>query len=88
MNPINVAITIDLRADPTQSIWYNGANQNCVFLYMALKRIPYVRNVWLTGNLEGHEVSNLMMLDKYSDEILQRRNVDSANLEHMSLRPW
>lgn len=44
---INVAITMEIRADAQQSIWFNGANQHCVYLYMLLKRSPLVGEVWL-----------------------------------------
>ncbi|WP_431511045.1 DUF2827 family protein [Variovorax sp. DAIF25] len=44
---INVAITMEIRADARQSIWFNGANQHCVYLYMLLKRSPLVGEVWL-----------------------------------------
>ncbi|QRF57984.1 DUF2827 family protein [Variovorax paradoxus] len=44
---INVAITMEIRADVQQSIWFNGANQHCVYLYMLLKRSPLVGEVWL-----------------------------------------
>ena len=44
---INVAITMEIRADARQSIWFNGANQHCVYLYMLLKRLPLVGEVWL-----------------------------------------
>ncbi|WP_175029443.1 DUF2827 family protein, partial [Burkholderia seminalis] len=36
----NIAITINVQRDATQSIWYNGANQHCVYLYMLLKQSP------------------------------------------------
>jgi hypothetical protein len=29
---INIAITMDVQQDANQSIWYNGANQHCIFL--------------------------------------------------------
>jgi hypothetical protein len=44
---INVAITLNVQRDPQQSIWYNGANQHCAFLYMLMKQSPLVGNVWL-----------------------------------------
>lgn len=44
---INVAITLNISDDPQQSIWYNGANQNCFFLYQLLRKSPLVDHVWL-----------------------------------------
>jgi hypothetical protein len=51
---INVAITMDVRQDANQSIWYNGANQHCIFLYMLLRQSPLVGEVWL-GHGDGIE---------------------------------
>jgi hypothetical protein len=47
MKRINVAISISITQDQSQSIWVNGGNQNCVYLYMLLKQSPLVGEVWL-----------------------------------------
>jgi hypothetical protein len=47
MKPVNVAISISITQDQTQSIWVNGGNQHCVYLYMLLKQSPLVGEVWL-----------------------------------------
>ncbi len=44
---LNVAISISIGTDPQQSIWVNGGNQHCVYLYMLLKQSPLIGEVWL-----------------------------------------
>ena len=66
---INVAITMSIGTDPTQSIWYNGANQHCVYLCQLLWQSPVVQNVWLTHN-DG--ISNYpagLMLGEFRDAL-------------------
>ncbi|MBU6436127.1 MAG: DUF2827 family protein [Betaproteobacteria bacterium] len=46
-NKLNVAISIAIGTDPQQSIWVNGGNQNCVYLYLLLKQSPLIGEVWL-----------------------------------------
>ncbi|KVM73944.1 hypothetical protein WJ60_06440 [Burkholderia ubonensis] len=61
---INIAISLNITDDPNQSIWSNGANQHCVFLYMLLRQCPLVDNVWLAHS-EGiaHYPAGLLMDD-------------------------
>ncbi|AJX13864.1 hypothetical protein BW23_5656 [Burkholderia ubonensis MSMB22] len=42
---LNVAITMNVQRDATQSIWYNGANRHCVYLYMLLKQSPLIGEI-------------------------------------------
>jgi len=78
MKKINVAITINLTGAGGESIWYNGGNQHCVYLYLLLKRIPFVNHVWLCGQVPGAEVAPGMMLEGLArnihrlDDVIQK----------------
>lgn len=78
---INVAITMDIRADAPQSIWYNGANKHCVYLYMLLKHSPLVGEVWLTHNDGIGSYSDGMMLGEFQQALRPL----SAVIEHTDL---
>ena len=75
MKDINVAITVDFKPDPQQSIFYNGGNQHCVFLYMLMKRLPFVKNVWLSGNMRGREISQGLLLREFQNDIVPLNEV-------------
>lgn len=48
MRSINVAISFAVMAnEPEQSIYSNGGNQHCVYLYELMRCLPMVKNVWL-----------------------------------------
>jgi len=69
MKPLNIAITLNVQSDPTQSIWYNGGNQHCIFLYMLLKRSAAAKNVWLchSGSIAPYPAG--MMLDAFRADL-------------------
>lgn len=69
MRAINVAVTIALQKNPHQNIFFNGANQHCFFMYQLLKKIPFIKNVWLTGDMAGKDVAPAMLLDAVSQDI-------------------
>lgn len=75
MRAINIAITVNLTTDSQQSIFYNGANQHCVFLYMLLKSLPFVNNVWLAGNVYGNEISTHMFMAEFAEDIVPLNTV-------------
>ena len=66
---INVAITINVQQDSNQSIWYNGANQHCVFLYMLLRQSPLVGNIYLTHTDGISSYPPGLMLDRFRDAL-------------------
>ena len=75
MRQINIAITINLQASNDQSIWVNGGNQHCVFLYFLLKTLPEVENVWLVSDIDGSQVSPHMYLDAVKGDIYRTNTV-------------
>jgi len=75
MKRLNIAITMNLDGDGGQSIWYNGGNQHCVFLYLLLRSLPLARNVWLCGNRKGDEISPDLMLDEFSGDVFRLNDV-------------
>lgn len=66
---INVAITMEVRPDAQQSIWYNGANQHCVYLYMLLKRSPLIGDVWLAHGEDVEHYSADLMLGEFGQAL-------------------
>nr|WP_316153955.1 DUF2827 family protein [Cupriavidus sp. BIC8F] len=46
--PVRVGISYFGRREP-QSIWANGAVQNCFFLYWLFQRCPGVGEVWMVS---------------------------------------
>ncbi|RQR50347.1 DUF2827 domain-containing protein [Burkholderia sp. Bp9126] len=66
---INVAITMNVQRDAAQSIWYNGANQHCVYLTMLLKQSPLVGEVWLAHDDGVTDYPQAMMLDTFRDAL-------------------
>lgn len=66
---INVAITMNVQRDATQSIWYNGANQHCVYLYMLLKRSPLIGEVWLAHDDGITDYPQALMMDAFGDAL-------------------
>ena len=72
---LTIGITLNIEADPTQSIWYNGGNQHCVFLAMALKRLPEVGKVWLCHNPGITAYPPGMMLDAVRDDLVPLHDV-------------
>jgi hypothetical protein len=69
MKQINIAITLTILDDPVQSIWYNGGNQHCLFLYMLLKQCAAARNVWLCHNGPIAAYPPGMMLDRFKPDL-------------------
>lgn len=47
---INIAVTISYPTLLGENIWSNGGRQNVIFLYLLLKRLPYVDNVWIVAD--------------------------------------
>ena len=66
---LNVAITMNVQRDATQSIWYNGANQHCVFLYMLLKQSPLIGEVWLAHDDGITDYPQALMMDAFGDAL-------------------
>lgn len=66
---INVAITMNVQRDATQSIWYNGANQHCVYLYMLLKSSPLIGEVWLAHDDGIAEYPQALMMDAFGNAL-------------------
>ncbi|MDE2357460.1 MAG: DUF2827 family protein, partial [Alphaproteobacteria bacterium] len=87
MEPVNIAITLNLGPHPDQSIWYNGANQNCVFLYQLLKRWPGARHVWLCHDGEIPSLPPGMMLDAFAADLrpIQQAIYDTDLLVEMNV---
>ncbi len=69
MAAINISITMNVEAQPGQSIWYNGANQHCVFLYLLLKSWPGAANVWLCHDGEIDPYPPGMMLEAFRADL-------------------
>jgi hypothetical protein len=65
----NIAITFNVEADPTQSIWYNGGNQHCVFLYQMLKRWAGAAHVWLCYSGAVTEIPRGLMIDAFRADL-------------------
>lgn len=68
MRKINVAISIHLSRKPGTSIWSNGANQHAVFLYLLIRHLPYVTNVFLATNDSG-DVEDKWLLDDFKSDV-------------------
>lgn len=66
---LNVAITMNVQRDATQSIWYNGANQHCVYLYMLLKQSPLIGEVWLAHDDGVTDYPQALMMDAFGDAL-------------------
>ena len=66
---INVAITMNVQRDANQSIWYNGANQHCVFLYMLLRQSPLVGDLWLAHGDDINTYPSGLMLEQFRDAL-------------------
>ena len=69
MRSINVAISIHLSQKPEISIWSNGAIQHAVFLYMLMKHLPYVNNVYLASD-KSVDVEDKWLLDDFKADVV------------------
>ena len=69
MRKINVAISLNLSRKPGISIWSNGAIQHAVFLYMLMKHLPYVKNVYLASDKSG-DVEDKWLLDDFKADLV------------------
>jgi Protein of unknown function (DUF2827) len=66
---LKVGISILVKPDATQSIWENGGNQNCVFLYLALQRSPLVERVWLVHRDDMNPHATALGLGQFAADI-------------------
>jgi Protein of unknown function (DUF2827) len=66
---LTVGITILVKPDAKQSIWENGGNQNCVFLYMALKLSPLVERVFLVHRDELNPQTTALGLGQFAADL-------------------
>jgi Protein of unknown function (DUF2827) len=66
---LKVGISFLVKPDATQSIWENGGNQNCFFLYLALKLSPLVERVWLVHRDDLSPSSTALGIQSFASDV-------------------
>lgn len=66
---INVAISITCSTKTAQSIWTNGGNQHSFFMYLCLKQMPDIENVWIISNIKPDDFTENMFVDQFKDDM-------------------
>lgn len=71
MKRINVAISFAVMPSDEQSIFSNGGNQHCVYLYMLMKHLPMVNKVWLVHSDGINQYSKSLLLEEIEQDTKQ-----------------
>lgn len=74
MREINIGVSLHISKNPGSSIFSNGAVQHTIFLYQLLKKIPYVKNVWL-GVYGTPDIDEKWLLDEIKDDIFPMESI-------------
>jgi hypothetical protein len=64
---LNVAVAVNFSTP--KSIWSNGGNQHGIFMYLLLKQLPYVDNVWLITDNMPDGFAEKMFLNDFKEDI-------------------
>ena len=73
---INITITFSIEKNNSQqSIWFNGCNQHCVFLYQMLRQMPEVGRVWLAHGEPVNEYPRELMLEEFTADLAPLNDV-------------
>ena len=75
MRKLTAAISLDLPKSTHSTIWSNGARQHVIFLFKLLRRISYIKKVWLVTDGEK-EVGRAWLLDDFANDIIPLELVD------------
>jgi hypothetical protein len=64
---LNVAVSMNF--SKSKSIWSNGGNQHGIFMYLLLKQLPYVENVWIVTDTMPDGFAEKLLLSDFKDDI-------------------
>lgn len=66
---LRIAISFLVKDDAKQSIWENGGNQNCFFLYLALRLCPQVERVFLVHRDDMQPAATALGIESFAQDI-------------------
>ena len=72
---INAAVSLTCHPNSAKSIWDNGGNQHAIFMYLLLKQLPYIKNVWIVSDLKKDDFGSGMLLDQFKEDIFHYDDV-------------
>ena len=72
---INAAVSLTCHPNSAKTIWDNGGNQHAIFMYLLLKLLPYIKNVWIVSDIKKDDLGSGMLLDQFKEDIFHYDDV-------------